>query len=89
MLRSGQSMPVRRSRGVLVLEMIRDIEEPPTWVSVLLSIPGRPTMFSRTWKLSRGRMESSQYEDVMTWIQLTVADVLLLAGTVQDRLPME
>lgn len=81
-----QKRPIPFSRSVCVIEVTRDRNDPPMFFQCMISIPGRPGMFTRTWPSGGKAVDRHQINDLMAWLALTVHSAIALSAGIQETL---
>lgn len=82
-MKSSQSRPVLRTRSVCVIEVVRDDALRPKWWECVISIPGHPGAFSRTFSTPMGILDDSDVRDLTTWLLQTVQNTIYASAGVQ------
>lgn len=80
------SAPPKLGKVVVVCELDRDLNDPPKWWRVTLSLPGRSGTKTRTWDTPGARMDQSTYEDLVAWLVQTFDSAILTTTGVQASL---
>lgn len=78
--------PLRLSKVMVVCELDRDVNDPPAWWRVTVSMPGREGTFTRTWTTVAGRLDQPGYEDLTAWFLSTFDSAIIASGGVQGSL---
>lgn len=73
--------PSRPNVEVCSIELMRDLNLPPAWWEVVVTIPGRDRPMRRRWVANGALMSPSQIEDLLGWIQLTVGNSIALTAS--------
>ena len=80
---------LRQTRGVCVVEVVRDVNQPPRFYQCLISLPGRADSSRRTWEATSWPLDTAQALDLVGWIETTVLNALEsssgLQGILGDR----
>lgn len=82
-------LDVGRGRDLCCFEVEVDVQMPPQWIRLLISIPGRDGASRVVWSLGKYGIDEDQVADVAAVITSALTDgALMTCGGVQWRLPM-
>lgn len=79
-------MPIRTGRVAIVMELERDVADPPAWWRVTLSIPGREGTLTRTWANADGRINQRDADDMFAWCVESLSNCIALSTGIQQSL---
>ena len=88
MNRDNHSRPIRASASVCCLELLKGRGKEEPRFTLVCSLPGREGAFSKSWGRPQMLMDEHEVTDMLTWIQRTVAQAIVLDSGVQEQLKM-
>lgn len=80
------SRPTRHIHTLLALEVGIEARERPREVVVIESIPGREGTLTRSWRLTEGRLDGPQVDDLAGWLLSAVTTAIATRIGVQETL---
>lgn len=84
-----RSAPPRASHSIVCLELLQGIRRGEPAYTIVASIDGREGTFSRSWGKYGNRLDVQEMTDMITWVQRTLSNGIILRSGVQEQLPLE
>jgi hypothetical protein len=74
---------IKTGRVSIVLELERDLQDPPRWWRLLASIPGHEGVRNHMWLTTDGRLDENQMTDLATCMARAASDSILSSEGIQ------
>lgn len=78
--------PFAISRCVLVIELVTSKEGVEPFWQVLVSTPRRPSMFTKTWAVESGVIDTKIMTDILHFVESMTCDAIYASTAIQQTL---
>jgi len=84
--KSRGDRPRIATQSVIHIEVASDYQGENRFYQVLVSLPSRESMYTRTWLVSKGGIDDAQMADLSATVAAFVSDAVYTRDGVQQRL---